>query len=260
MTASILVQKQMTREEYMAHIKAVRSRLGYQQAPKPVSRELLISSAELEKAKKEKARQELQAEAIRLANLRNQRREAEREERLNARNKARYERLLATSSPEKYQFCLERIEKSKCLSAEAGHFKRRGQSVVFVVMDIVCRYYGVSSERLLGVRRIAPLIKPRHIAMALAREFTDREFVSLPMLGECFAGRDHTTIINAIKNVAKFEAVNPDYSYELSEIRDLIRARIERKDNEPQPAPTTASNRFLHSPSRWVDQTQQAGA
>ena len=47
-------------------------------------------------------------------------------------------------------------------------------------------------------RRSRQVARPRQIAMALAKELTS---LSLPDIGEAFGGRDHTTVIHAVRKV-----------------------------------------------------------
>ncbi len=58
--------------------------------------------------------------------------------------------------------------------------------------------FRVSVTDLLGPSRRQPLARARQVAMYLCRELTD---LSLPKIGRCFGGRDHTTVIHAIERV-----------------------------------------------------------
>ncbi|WP_394016095.1 helix-turn-helix domain-containing protein [Roseixanthobacter pseudopolyaromaticivorans] len=66
------------------------------------------------------------------------------------------------------------------------------------IQRAVCSYYGISRVDLLSERRTANLIMPRHIAMFLAKTLT---LCSLPEIGRRFGGRDHTTVLHAIRRI-----------------------------------------------------------
>lgn len=60
------------------------------------------------------------------------------------------------------------------------------------------RYYGVTVVDMISRRRDDPVVLPRHIAMYLCRKMTGH---SLPIIGRHFGGRDHTTVMHAIKKI-----------------------------------------------------------
>jgi chromosomal replication initiator protein len=63
---------------------------------------------------------------------------------------------------------------------------------------IVARHYNVSRSDLLSSRRTANVVRPRQIAMYLARTLTLR---SLPEIGRRFGGRDHTAVLHAVRKI-----------------------------------------------------------
>jgi hypothetical protein len=66
------------------------------------------------------------------------------------------------------------------------------------VKRAVCAEFRISRIDIDSERREAHLIAPRHFAMALARRLTGR---SLPFIGRHFGGRDHTTVLNAVRKM-----------------------------------------------------------
>jgi chromosomal replication initiator protein len=66
------------------------------------------------------------------------------------------------------------------------------------VQKVVADYFNVRMSDLLSKRRSRSVVRPRQIAMALAREFTSH---SLPEIGNAFGGRGHTTVIHACKRI-----------------------------------------------------------
>ena len=63
---------------------------------------------------------------------------------------------------------------------------------------IVARHYNVSKADLLSSRRTRTIVRPRQIAMYLAKVLTPR---SLPEIGRRFGGRDHTTVLHAVRKI-----------------------------------------------------------
>jgi len=66
------------------------------------------------------------------------------------------------------------------------------------VQHTVADYYGLTLHELLSKSRARALARPRQIAMALCKELTDH---SLPLIGDAFAGRDHSTVMYAYRKV-----------------------------------------------------------
>ena len=63
---------------------------------------------------------------------------------------------------------------------------------------MVARQYNVSRSDLLSSRRTANVVRPRQVAMYLAKTLTLR---SLPEIGRRFGGRDHTTVLHAVRKI-----------------------------------------------------------
>jgi chromosomal replication initiator protein len=66
------------------------------------------------------------------------------------------------------------------------------------IQRIVARHYNVSRGDLLSSRRTANVVRPRQVAMYLAKVLTLR---SLPEIGRRFGGRDHTTVLHAVRKI-----------------------------------------------------------
>jgi len=66
------------------------------------------------------------------------------------------------------------------------------------IQRIVARQYNVSRADLLSSRRTANVVRPRQVAMYLAKTLTLR---SLPEIGRRFGGRDHTTVLHAVRKI-----------------------------------------------------------
>jgi len=66
------------------------------------------------------------------------------------------------------------------------------------IQRVVARHYNVSRGDLLSSRRTANVVRPRQVAMYLAKTMTLR---SLPEIGRRFGGRDHTTVLHAVRKI-----------------------------------------------------------
>ncbi len=66
------------------------------------------------------------------------------------------------------------------------------------IQRVVSRHYNVSKADLLSARRTRTIVRPRQIAMYLAKILTPR---SLPEIGRRFGGRDHTTVLHAVRKI-----------------------------------------------------------
>ena len=73
------------------------------------------------------------------------------------------------------------------------------------IQKTICAFYKLNISDLLSSKRKQSIVRPRQIAMALAKELTQH---SLPAIGNAFGGRDHTTVIHAQKTVLALRKEN----------------------------------------------------
>ena len=88
------------------------------------------------------------------------------------------------------------------------------------ILKFVSRHYNVTRTDMLSARRTRTIVRPRQIAMYLAKTMTPR---SLPEIGRRFGGRDHTTVLHAVRKIEAERTKDEAFSEEL----DLIRRMIE---------------------------------
>lgn len=86
------------------------------------------------------------------------------------------------------------------------------------IQRAVAVYFGLSVEELLSPVRGRRIARPRQIGMYLAKELGKR---STPDIGQRFGGRDHTTVIHAVRQVKRLMAEDPDVA---NDVRVLRRA------------------------------------
>lgn len=68
------------------------------------------------------------------------------------------------------------------------------------IQKTVAEYFKMRLSDLLSKKRTRSIVRPRQLAMALAKELTNH---SLPEIGDAFGGRDHTTVLHACRKVAE---------------------------------------------------------
>ena len=83
----------------------------------------------------------------------------------------------------------------------------------------VAAAFGISRGELVGSTRAATPLRARQVAMLLTRELTD---LSLPQIGRLYGGRDHSTVLNALRRAETSLAGDPQLAARVSELRDAI--------------------------------------
>jgi len=84
------------------------------------------------------------------------------------------------------------------------------------IQRVVARQYNVSRSDLLSSRRTANVVRPRQVAMYLAKTLTLR---SLPEIGRRFGGRDHTTVLHAVRKIEALVARDTALSEEVESLK-----------------------------------------
>lgn len=96
--------------------------------------------------------------------------------------------------------------------------KKRGVSPK-KIMQVVADFYNVTMDDLIKQSRKKEYVTPRQIAMFIIRKELE---TSLPMIGEIFGGRDHTTVIHAIDKIQSWAKEKEGVKQELALITDRI--------------------------------------
>ncbi|MGB3726902.1 MAG: chromosomal replication initiator protein DnaA [Glaciecola sp.] len=85
------------------------------------------------------------------------------------------------------------------------------------IIKTVADYYKIKVSDILSKRRSRSVARPRQMAMALAKELTNNSY---PEIGNSFGGRDHTTVIHAVRKVEELRADDHDIT---EDYKNLIR-------------------------------------
>jgi len=84
------------------------------------------------------------------------------------------------------------------------------------IQRVVARQYNVSRSDLLSSRRTANVVRPRQVAMYLAKILTLR---SLPEIGRRFGGRDHTTVLHAVRKIEALTGNDAAFAEEIESLK-----------------------------------------
>jgi len=95
-----------------------------------------------------------------------------------------------------------------------------GQITVENIQKTVADYYKIKVADMYSRRRPANIALPRQIAMYLAKELTQK---SLPEIGELFGGRDHTTVLYAVRKITEARAKQSDLNHSLHVLEQTLK-------------------------------------
>lgn len=112
--------------------------------------------------------------------------------------------------------------KMEAIEKMLGHLVQSSEQKRVRIEDIqkvVARHYNVSKNDLLSNRRTRVIVHPRQISMYLAKHMTPR---SLPEIGRRFGGRDHTTVLHAVRKIENMAEKDPKLTQEIELLKRLI--------------------------------------
>ena len=85
----------------------------------------------------------------------------------------------------------------------------------------VADHYNLRMTDLMSARRSRSIARPRQVAMFLSKMLTSK---SLPEIGRRFGGRDHTTVIHAVRKIEELKFVDAQLSEEVEILRRMLEA------------------------------------
>jgi chromosomal replication initiator protein len=95
-----------------------------------------------------------------------------------------------------------------------------GQVTVELIQKTVADYYKIKVADMYSKRRPSAIALPRQVAMYLAKELTQK---SLPEIGELFGGRDHTTVLHAVRKIGGERNKNPEMNHALHVLEQTLK-------------------------------------
>jgi chromosomal replication initiator protein len=87
------------------------------------------------------------------------------------------------------------------------------------IQKLVASHFNVSRADILSSRRTATVVRPRQIAMYLSKLLTPR---SLPEIGRRFGGRDHTTVLHAVRKITGLVTADGTLSEEIELLKRML--------------------------------------
>jgi chromosomal replication initiator protein len=159
---------------------------------------------------------------------------------------AKAERLSATIMPKVLEFLAHKItsnvrELEGALNRVVAHAQLVGREITLettqdVLHDLlrandrrvtieeiqkrVAEHFNIRVADMHSARRARAVARPRQVAMYLAKQLTSR---SLPEIGRKFGGRDHTTVMHAVRKIEELRAKDASFAEDV----DLLRRMLE---------------------------------
>jgi chromosomal replication initiator protein len=88
------------------------------------------------------------------------------------------------------------------------------------IQKTVADFYKIKVADMYSKKRPASIARPRQIAMFLAKELTQK---SLPEIGELFGGRDHTTVLHAVRKIGAERQQNTELNQQLHVLEQTLK-------------------------------------
>ena len=88
------------------------------------------------------------------------------------------------------------------------------------IQKTVADFFNIKVADMYSKKRPANIARPRQIAMYLAKELTQK---ILPEIGDLFGGRDHTTVLHAVRKIAADRAKSPECNHELHVLEQTLK-------------------------------------
>ena len=88
------------------------------------------------------------------------------------------------------------------------------------IQKTVADFYKIKVADMYSKKRPASIARPRQIAMYLAKDLTKK---SLPEIGELFGGRDHTTVLHAVRKIGTERGTNPELNQQLHVLEQTLK-------------------------------------
>jgi chromosomal replication initiator protein len=88
------------------------------------------------------------------------------------------------------------------------------------IQKTVADFYKIKVADMYSKKRPASIARPRQIAMYIAKELTQK---SLPEIGEIFGGRDHTTVLHAVRKIAAERQTNTELNQQLHVLEQTLK-------------------------------------
>ena len=90
------------------------------------------------------------------------------------------------------------------------------------IQKMVAQRFNIKLSEMHSDKKSRILVRPRQVAMYLSKQLTSK---SLPEIGQRFGGRDHTTVIHAVKKVEELCAADPAFAEDVSLLKRILQGQ-----------------------------------
>lgn len=104
--------------------------------------------------------------------------------------------------------------------------QRTKRLTVRLILQAVARYYGLPTHELRSARRTRHIVRPRQVAMWLAKRLM---LASLPHIGRCIGGRDHTTVLHGVRTIERLRLEDAQLAHDLQRLESELRPEPEEE-------------------------------
>ena len=106
------------------------------------------------------------------------------------------------------------------LGSDFAFMARQKRITIDDIQKATSEHFGLKQVDLISERRNRSIARPRQAAMWLAKQLTTR---SLPDIGRRFGGRDHTTVLHAVRRIEALRAEDPQLARDLETLTRKLR-------------------------------------
>ena len=98
-------------------------------------------------------------------------------------------------------------------------FNKEKKTSIQNIKKIVADYFKIKTADFNSQSRARNIVRPRQIAMSLCKELTNE---SLPEIGKAFGGKDHSTVLHAMKKIKQLSAENMLIKHDYESLKKII--------------------------------------
>ena len=110
---------------------------------------------------------------------------------------------------------------NEAMEAMKDHIEKKKKKITAdKIINVVCNYYNIKKEDLVGKKKNKEIVEPRQICMYLISEILE---LPLASIGSLFGGRDHTTVIHARDKVGSLIKTNYNLKTTINDLKAMIK-------------------------------------
>ncbi len=98
-------------------------------------------------------------------------------------------------------------------------FNKEKKTSIQNIKKIVADYFKIKTADFNSQSRARNIVRPRQIAMSLCKELTNE---SLPEIGKAFGGKDHSTVLHAMKKIKQLSSENMLVKHDYENLKKII--------------------------------------